>query len=119
MRTALIALLVAQMAHPPAAVQVQEPVHVPAGVARPTPGRPPIFIPRILPPIVAPRPRIVIAPRPRTGKGAVVGALAGAGFGAVLGFLDPMTGLKRRDAIPLGMFAFGGLGAFVGHQFDF
>jgi hypothetical protein len=83
-------------------------------------GRPPIFIPRILLPVVpVAQPRVVIAPRPRTGKGAVIGALVGMGAGAVVGYAAPLTHLTRRDGATLGAFAFGCLGGFVGHQFDF
>jgi hypothetical protein len=137
MRAALLAaLLIARMSQPSAPVpasvppeidlsaaaadQADGPVRFPGAVTRPlVPARPPIFVPRVLGPMVPFPQRVIIAPRPRTGKGAVIGALIGAGAGAIVGYAAPLTHLTHRDGAVLGALSFGGLGGFVGHQFDF
>ena len=99
------------------------PIHLPRGTFLPAPPR--RVPPRIPIPIPIPVPYPVVPAQPRivqpngNGKGALVGALVGAGVGAVLGLADPVGGLKRKDAAAVGAFLFGGLGAYVGHSFDF
>jgi hypothetical protein len=101
--------------------QTGETIHFPGAIPEESAqGRSRIFIPRVTPPLFPGMPpRVVIAPRPRTGKGAVIGAVVGVGFGAIVGYVAPLTHLQRHDGAVLGAFAFGGLGGFVGHQFDF
>lgn len=96
------------------------PVRLPRGTFLPAPPvhRPPRIIPIPVPFPVVPAPPRIVQPTGH-GKNALIGAVVGAGVGAVIGLAAPLKGLRRKDAAAVGALLFGGLGAYVGHTFDF